>query len=326
VNTKVFVNKKEFFPESGGALHELTICYTTYGQLNAKKDNVIWIVHALTGNSDPTEWWSGLAGSGKLFDTDKYFVICANNPGSCYGSTGPASINLQTGKKFGKDFPHITIRDIVRAHELLRKHLGIEKIFLLTGGSLGGQICLEWAIAKPKIFSNVIPIATNARHSAWGIAFNETQRMALESGKNGINTARAIAMLSYRCYETYLRTQKDGNDRTDNFSASSYQRYQGLKLKKRFDKDSYYILSKAMDSHNVARNRGNIERELKRIKARVLVIGIKSDILFPVREQKLIADGVSGAELKIIDSVYGHDGFLVENRKIANAIRKFLNK
>lgn len=319
-----YKSKKDFLLESGRKLHGLEVCYTTYGKLNKKKDNVVWIVHALTGNSDPFQWWEGLAGKGRLFDHEKHFIVCANNLGSCYGTTGPESINPSTKRKYGKDFPAITVRDMVNANILLRKHLSIDKILIVAGGSLGGQVCLEWAISEPKVFKYVIPIATNAKHSAWGIAFNETQRMALEDGRNGIKTARAIALLSYRSYDIYKKTQSDIDGRTDGYSASSYQRYQGVKLKNRFSKQSYYVLSKAMDSHNVSRNRGNLSAALKQIKSRVLVIGIKSDILFPVKEQKLIAANIKEAEIRIINSVYGHDGFLIESKKITNVIKQFL--
>ncbi|MDD5361070.1 MAG: homoserine O-acetyltransferase [Ignavibacteria bacterium] len=319
----IFKYNKLFRLESGSVLPELRICYTAYGKMNSTKDNVVWIMHALTGNSDPVQWWEGLVGNGKLFDTEKYFIVCANNIGSCYGSTGPESINPETGNKYGKHFPFVTVRDIVSSNEILRKHLGINNIFLLTGGSLGGQICLEWSITKPELFSIVVPLAANSRHSAWGIAFNETQRMALAC-KNGIETARAVAMLSYRCYKIFENTQTNNDNRIDDFSASSYQRYQGLKLRKRFSKYSYYVLSKAMDSHNIGRGRGGIIKALNRIKAKVLIIGIKSDLLFPVSEQKFIADNIHGAKLKIIDSDYGHDGFLVEHSTIAKTISNFL--
>lgn len=318
--------KREFKTETGFIFPELEIAYTTYGKLNKKKDNVIWIIHALTGNSDPLRWWSGLAGKGKLFDTEKYFLVCSNNLGSCYGTTGPGSTNIKTGKKYGKNFPIITIRDIAEVQDILRRHLGIKKIFLLVGGSLGGQICLEWAIKKPKIFENIVPIATNARHSAWGIAFNETQRMALEGGRNGLETARAIAILSYRCYGIFSKAQTDNTEKINDFKSSSYQRYQGLKLKNRFDKNSYYIISKAIDSHNVGRKRGGEKRALGKIKAKTLVIGVKTDLLFPTIEQKYLSQNITNAKLKIIDSIYGHDGFLVESRKIGNAIKNFLKR
>jgi homoserine O-acetyltransferase/O-succinyltransferase len=325
MNDYVLKYNKEFKLESGRTLQGIKIHYTTYGKLNKAKNNVVWIFHALTGNADPLQWWSGFAGKGKLFDTKKYFIICSNNLGSCYGSTGPLSINCENGRKFEKNFPLITIRDIVKMQEILRKHLEIENIYISTGGSMGGQICLEWAIMKPDIFRHIIPIATNAKHSAWGIAFNETQRMALETRKNGIEIARAIAMLSYRCYDIYAKTQTDKKIKIDNFLASSYQRYQGLKLKKRFDKNSYYVLSKAMDSHNVGRGRGCVKKALKKIKAKTLLIGIKTDILFPLKEQKFIADCIPGARFAMIDSIYGHDGFLVENMQIEKIVKEFLN-
>ncbi len=319
-----FKYKREFILESGSVLPELEICYTALGKLNNKRDNVIWIIHALTGNSNPLQWWEGLVGKNKLYDPDKYFIVCTNNLGSCYGTTGPLSINPLTKKRYGKDFPDVTIRDMVKANILLRKHLRFKKIHIVTGGSLGGQICLEWAIKEPDVFNIVIPISANAKHSAWGIAFNETQRMAIDNTRNGIKTARAIALLSYRCYRAYEKTQTDNDFRIDGFSASSYQQYQGAKFETRFDKQSYFILSKAMDSHNVGRNRGNIGNALNTIKAKVLVIGIKSDILFPVQEQKFITSNIKNAKLQLIDSLYGHDGFLIEFEKIERIINKFI--
>lgn len=321
----IYKHEKDFKTESGFIIKNLEIKYTTFGSINEKGDNVVWILHALTGNSNPQLWWSGLVGSRKLFNPEKLFIICSNNFGSCYGTTGPSSLNPETGKKYGSKFPLITIRDMMKVQEILRLHLGIKKINILIGGSIGGQICLEWAVSKPDLFEYIIPISTNAKQSAWGIAFNETQRMALR-GREGLEVARAIAMLSYRCYEIYEKTQTDFSYKTDNFVASAYQRYQGLKLKKRFDINSYYCISKAMDSHNVGRKRGGIKNALKKIKAKTLVIGIKSDLLFPIREQNLIAENIENSKYKVIDSIYGHDGFLVEYDKISRVIKKFINK
>lgn len=326
MSDKTYKYNKLFQTESGYIFRNLEIKYTTYGKLNKEKNNVIWIVHALTGNSDPLQWWSGLVGKGKLFNPEKYFIVCSNNLGSCYGTTGPASINKDTGKKYGKNFPLITIRDMANVQDILRKQLKIRKIFLLIGGSIGGQICLEWAIIKTHLFEHIIPIATNARHSAWGIAFNETQRMALESRRNGLETARAIAMLSYRCYNIFEKTQTDNENRIEDFPASSYQRYQGKKLKNRFNSDSYYILSKAMDSHNIGRKRKGIEFALAKISAKTLIIGIKSDLLFPISEQKQLSRFINGSEIIIVNSIYGHDGFLVEYKKISKVIKNFINK
>lgn len=331
--------KHKFVLESGKSLPELQIAYHTYGKLNAKKDNVIWVCHALTANSDVFDWWQGLFGNNNLFNPEDHFIVCANIIGSHYGSTGPLSINPNTGNPYYHHFPEITIRDIVNSHELLRKHLEIEKINTLIGGSLGGQQALEWAILKNDLFENLILLATNAQHSPWGIAFNESQRLAIkadrswynfspDAGLKGLKAARSIALLSYRNYNTYTSTQKEDNDdKTENFKASSYQNYQGEKLVNRFNAYSYWHLSKAMDSHNVGRNRDGVEKALKQIKAKTLVIGISSDILFPTVEQKFLAKHIVNAKYTEIDSLYGHDGFLIETEKISNEIQKyFTNK
>ncbi len=328
--------KKPFPLEAGGVLPEIEIFYHTYGALSPSKDNVIWVCHALTGNSDASDWWSGLIGEGRLFDTSTYFIVCANNLGSCYGTTGPGSLNPATGAPYGLDFPEITIRDMVRAHQQLADHLGIDRIHAALGGSMGGQQVLEWAIMQPDRLDHAVLLASNAQHSPWGIAFNEAQRMAIladatlgsgspEAGRKGLEAARAIAMLSYRSYEAYRLSQSETDtDKMGDYRASSYQRYQGYKLWKRFDPLSYLALSKAMDSHHVGRRRGSVQSALSAVKARTLVVGIDSDLLFPVREQELIAQWVPGARLEVIPSDYGHDGFLVEFQTIAPVIRAFL--
>lgn len=322
--------------ENGGTLPELAVAYTAYGQLSPEKDNVVWIAHALTANADAAEWWPGLVGHGRLFDPDKYYIVCANMLGSSYGSTNPRSINPATSRPYGRDFPLITIRDMVRAHQLLRAHLGIERIRLAIGGSMGGQQVLEWAVMDPALFDNIAVLATNARHSPWGIAFNEAQRMAIEAdptlytdgpdaGKAGLEAARAVAMLSYRNYRTYQVSQEEDDvSKLAGFKASSYQRYQGVKLQKRFDVLSYLSLSRSMDSHNLGRGRESVGAALGQVRANALVIGIQSDVLFPVEEQALIARFIPRAKLELIDSIYGHDGFLIEDEAISRLIRPFL--
>ena len=331
----LFEYKENFKLESGEHLPGFNLSYTTYGTLNQRRDNIIWVCHALTANSDFTEWWPGLFGKGKLYDPDKYFVVCANMLGGCYGSTGPLSINPKTGLPFFHDFPDLTNRDIVDAFELLRQGLGIEKVHTIIGGSLGGQHVLEWVIQKPGIFNNMVVIASNAKHSPWGIAFNESQRQAIamdltwklnteKAGMNGMKVARSIALLSYRHYATYLATQEEEDDDVkDNFKASSYQVYQGDKLAKRFNAFSYWTLSKAMDSHNLGRGRGGIVKALQGIKVRSLFISIATDQLFPVNEQKFLADRVNDSTFEIIDSSYGHDGFLIEAKQLTGAVANF---
>lgn len=332
---KTFKYNQTYKLESGSELPGFILAYHTYGKLNEAKNNVIWITHALTANSDVADWWSGLIGSEKLFDPDKHFIVCANILGSHYGSTGPLSVNENTGSVFYHLFPEITIRDIVGSLDLLREHLGINEIHTLLGGSLGGQQAMEWAISKPLVIKNLVLIATNAFHSPWGIAFNEAQRMAIVSdrtffgqspdgGAKGLKAARAIALLSYRNYQTYAETQKeDTGANIGNYKASSYQQYQGEKLVNRFNAYSYVTLSKTMDSHNVGRGRKSVERALESIRCHTLVIGISSDVLFPVSEQKFLANHIPNAFYKEIESFYGHDGFLIETAKLTDAIRKF---
>ena len=332
----IFRSDKNFYLESGSLLPGFHLAYTTQGILNEKKDNVIWIFHALTANSVATEWWHGLIGEGKLFDPSHYFIVCANMPGSCYGSIGPLDVNPENNSPYYHDFPFFTIKDMVKAYQQLREFLGISKIHVGIGGSMGGQQLLEWAIEDPQLFEFIFPIATNAVHSSWGIAFNESQRMCIEgdaswqnktetAGIEGMKVARSIALISYRNYITYAATQSDeGIEKLENFKTSSYQRYQGEKLAKRFNAYSYYFLSKGMDSHNVGRNRGNAQIALHEIKAKTLVIGITTDILFPITEQQFIADNIPDAHFKAIHSNYGHDGFLLEFEQIEKIINDFL--
>lgn len=334
---RYFEYRDIFRLESGGYLPGFTLAYTIHGKLNAARNNVIWIIHALTANADPTEWWPGIVGPGCPIDTNRYFVICANCPGSHYGSTGPLSINPEVDEPYFHDFPFLTIRDIVKSYDLLRLHLGIDRIHMLTGASMGGQQALEWSILQNGIFDHLLLIATNARHSPWGIAFNESQRMAIESdqswdnrhpeaGLKGMKTARSVALLSYRTSSGYNRTQQDDDAATNAFRAASYQRYQGDKLANRFNAFSYYILTRAMDSHNIGRGRGGIDAALRLISANTTIIGIRSDLLFPPEEQEYLAKHIHDSFLEIIDSDLGHDGFLTESEKVGNIITGVLNQ
>ncbi|MCL4123769.1 UNVERIFIED_CONTAM: hypothetical protein GTU68_061524 [Idotea baltica] len=323
--------------EKGDFLSRPTIQYKTYGTLNHSKTNVIWVCHALTGNANVHDWWTGIFGEGKLLDPSKYFIVCANIIGSCYGSTNPLSINPYTNKPYFHAFPEITIRDISRSLIRLRQHLGIQEIQLLIGGSLGGQQAIEWAIIEPNKIKNLAIIASNAKHSAWGIAFNESQRMAIKADKTwgenthnaglkGLETARAIALLSYRNYNTYNETQTNISACLNTVPrAASYQQYQGGKLAQRFNAFSYWHLSKAMDTHNVGRNRGGCEKALKQITAKTITISISTDILFPPEESAFIAQHIPNAQSFEIDSLYGHDGFLLEHDKIQEIITNNLN-
>nr|WP_068892624.1 homoserine O-acetyltransferase [Pedobacter panaciterrae] len=336
--TATYTHTKLFKLENGKKLRKLEIAYQTYGKLNAKKDNVIWVCHALTANADVLDWWKGLFGNNDLFNPEEHFIICANVLGSNYGTTNPLSVNPVTGQPYYLAFPEFTIRDLVAAHHLLALHLGIQNIKVLIGGSLGGQQALEWAITDSKSIENLILVATNAVHSPWGIAFNESQRLAIstdrtfyaqqpDGGLKGLKAARSIALLSYRTYEAYSATQLESvNDKTGSFRAASYQNYQGEKLCKRFNAYSYWYLSKAMDSHNVGRSRKSIVDALALVKANTLVIGIENDVLFPLCEQEFLAKHIPGAALQSISSAYGHDGFLIETDILTNIVGTFLKE
>lgn len=322
-----YIYNEPFLLESGSVLSGIRIHYhCSQGSWAGRK--VVWICHALTANSNPLEWWPTMVGPGKFLDPGREYIICANVLGSCYGSTQPRS----------KDFPLITIRDMVKAHELLRLHLGIEHIDLLTGGSSGGFQALEWAIGNPSLAGALCLIACNARISPWATALNESQRMALladptfgpeeepMAGRRGLAAARSIALLSYRSYAGYCQTQSEHQD--DILIASkacSYQQYQGKKLADRFSPYSYYTLTFSLDSHNVGRNRGGTGKALSRIKTRTLCIGIDSDILFPLSEMETLARHIPGAVLEVISSDFGHDGFLLEHEQITSTLCKFLN-
>ena len=328
-----------FALEGGNSLPSITIAYSTYGTMNADKSNVVWVCHALTANSEAADWWGGLIGSAKVIDPDKHFIVCANILGSCYGSTGPLSINPVTQAPYYSSFPLVTIRDMVKAHIHLREHLEIEKIFLLMGGSMGGYQAMEWCIMENNRIGQLFLLATSATESAWGIAIHTAQRLAIEAdqswqsasaeaGANGLKAARAIGMLTYRNYNIMVAQQTDPeSEKVDHYKASSYIQYQGDKLVQRFNAMSYWLLSKSMDSHHIGRARGgNTGLILKEIIQKTLLIGINSDILCPIAEQQFLNRHLPNANLIVIDSNYGHDGFMVETIIISQHLANWMNK
>ena len=331
---KLIINEP-FLTETGSEIPQIEIAYNTWGRLNGNADNVIWICHALTANSDVESWWPGMVGEGLLFDPGKYFIVCANILGSCYGSTGPATVNPVTGKPWLRDFPLVTVRDAVRVHEKLRIHLGIKKVHTIIGSSIGGYQAIEYTLMFPQVIDRLVILASNSKQSPWAIAFSESQRLAMEAdqsflanepdgGKNGLKAARSIALISYRTCPAYNQTQKEEDDeKIISFRAASYQAYQGDKLVNRFNPYAYWTLVRLSDTHNTGRGRGGVVKALNSIKAKVLCIGISSDILFPVWEQKFIAENIPGALYEEFDSFYGHDGFLIETGTVTDIIRKF---
>ena len=325
--------------ESGEVLERVDIVYDTFGTLSPERDNVIWVCHALTANSDVADWWPHTVERGKFLDPERYFIVCANFLGSHYGTTSPLSINPQTGEKYYYDFPRITVRDMVHCHQRLAKHLGIERVKLLIGSSIGGFQCMEWAIMEPNFMENLALIATTTCTEPWAAAFNESQRMAIrldptwgecrdDAGIDGMAVARSIALISYRGGAAYNATQQEltaPEEASFERRAHSYQQYQGEKLRRRFNAMSYYRLSEAVDSHNIARGRGSIEEALQQIEARTLIVAISSDILFPPEAHDPLRRHIARNSYHLIESEFGHDGFLVEHEKLNRIIDNFIN-
>lgn len=336
--TQYFKSDTPFPLECGGSLPGVTVAYHTFGKMNADKSNVIWVMHGLTANSDVADWWPGTVEKGKFLDPEKYFVVCANVLGSCYGTTGPASINPATGTPWCGTFPKVTIRDMVEAHRLLARHLGIRKVHEMIGVSLGGFQAIEWMVADPEIAENVMFCATDASCSPWLAAFNQSMYMAiktdptwgddsLDAAKKGLATARSIALISYRGPFAYNMSQKDKDDKSDPFfhRVQTYQEYQGEKLCRRFDVYSYVRICESADSHDVGRGRGGRAKALGRIKCPTLVIGISSDILFPPASLADLAADIPGSRLEVMESDFAHDGFLIEHEKLNDIMQRWRN-
>ena len=323
--------------ELGGKIQNLTIAYDTYGTLAEGGSNAVWVCHALTANSDVADWWPHTVEKGAFLDPEKCFTVCANIIGSCYGSTGPLSVNPATGKPYYGDFPRLTIRDMARAHSLLADHLGLRRIHALVGSSVGGFQAVEWIAAEPRRFGRLVLIATDVKASPWSIAIDETQRMAIradatwgepraDAGAAGLAAARAIGLLSYRGGEGYNLTQQDPESDTlpDDHRACTYQRHQGDKLVKRFNAYSYMTILDASDTHDVGRGRGGVDAALRRICCPTMVVGLTTDIIFPPAEQREIARRIPGAVYREISSPLGHDGFLVEHGQLNAILNDFL--
>lgn len=347
--------------ESGRSLKAVTLCYEVFGRLSPAGDNAILVCHALTGDShvagryrpdDPKPgWWDDAVGPGKALDTDRYCVICANVIGGCQGSTGPSSANPDTGRPYGLDFPIITPRDMVRAQARLLDQLGVRRLVAVIGGSLGAMQALEWAATYPDRMRGVIPIGGAGRFHPQGIAFNEVQRQAILNDPDfrggqyygtpgpvrGLATARMLGMITYRSDES-MWTQFGREVRGEGsplergfevaFQVESYLHHQGRRLVERFDANSYLYLTRAMDLMDLGRGRGSYEAAHGLIRAKVLAVGIRSDLLFPPYLQQetvaLVREAGGQAEYLEMDSPWGHDAFLVDFHLIAEPVRRFL--
>ncbi len=370
---QLFTNSNPLLLESGESFKRVQAAYQTYGKLNSSGDNAILLCHALTGNAhaagfieeeeqdeqsspdllnlysklyrNKAGWWDALIGEDKLFDTTKYFVVCSNFLGSCYGTTGPVSKSPENGKTFQADFPLITVRDMVTVQKKLIDRLGIKKLKTVIGGSLGGMQVIEWALMYPDIVQTIIPIATAVQHSPWAISLNQASREAIKNDaqynkgfysaqpEEGLALARRIAMISYRSHESFQK--KFSRDRklehnelnTENiFQIENYLNHHGKKLTERFDANTYITITNAMDNHDVTRGRAVLKEVLASIGMPVLSIGISSDILYPPSEQKEFAALLPNAMYEEIKSMHGHDAFLIEFDQLKKIIGKFSSK
>lgn len=325
--------------EAGGSLEGLQVAFHTSSKDWDGQKKVVWICHALTANSDPEDWWPQLVGSGKLLDPEKHFIVCANILGSPYGTSGPSTTDPKTGRPYFFSFPKFTIRDIIKATVKVREHLGIGKIDLLIGSSIGGFQAVEWAVMEPTVISRLALLATDVRVSPWLGASVEAQRMALQAdgsfleaadlagGREGLKCARAQALISYRCFRGYKLTQSETDpDTLFAGRVASYERYQGEKLAKRFDAYSYWSLCNTLDSHNVGRGRGGVGAALSTIKARTRVAAVDTDGLFPPEEMSEWTSMIPGADFSVINSDFGHDGFLLETDQVGKVLRPFVEE
>lgn len=346
--------------QSGAELRHVTIAFETYGTLSPEKDNAILITHALTGDAhcashgpedEETGWWEPLVGPGRVFDTDEYFVICTNVIGGCQGSTGPSSIDPATGAPYGSRFPVITIGDIVRAQKQLIDYFGIPALRAVAGGSMGGMQALEWAIRFPERVRALIPIAAPTRSYAQAIGYNEVARRAITNDPawrggdyygtdgpvQGLATARMLGMITYQSDPSMHRkfgrdivTERQADPFTLGklFEVESYLEYQGVKLVERFDANTYLHLTRALDLFDAAMGFRSLADAVSRIVCPTLVVGVSSDLLYPVYQQKELVDTLHKVGKSVhyteIDTPHGHDGFLIDFPKMEPSLRHFL--
>ncbi len=323
--------------ELGGTLKGVRVAYRSWGQLDAAGENAVVVCHALTGSADVDRWWTRMFGPGQALDPEKDFVLCANILGSCYGTTGPTSIDPDSGRPYLGAFPAVTIRDMVRLQAELAKALGVRRIRMVIGGSLGGMQTLEWGLMYPDLVDAIVPIANSARHSAWAIGLSESQRQAIYADPRwreglydtadppaaGLAAARMMAMCTYRSLGSFEERFARRSQKADLFAIESYLRYQGSQLVDRFDTASYVTLTKAMDTHDVARGRGDYEEVLRGLKLPALVVSIDSDVLYPPSEQATIARHLPHARLVTLSSPHGHDAFLIEVEQLSAMVAEF---
>ena len=335
--TRSFALEGPFELESGERLPEVTVAYRTWGRPNAQKDNAVLVCHALTGSADVDRWWGALLGPGRALDPDRDFVVCSNVLGSCYGTTGPTSPRPGSASRWGGDFPAVTVRDIVRVQATLLDALGVRRLRLVVGGSLGGMQVLEWALLFPERVGAIAPIAVSARHSAWCIGLSEAQRQAIYADPRwrgghyppddgptaGLAVARQIAMCTYRSRASLEARFSRDEAANGGFAVESWLHHHGRALVDRFDANTYVTLTEAMDTHDVGRGRGGWREALARVRVPALVVSIDTDVLYPPVEQEQLAAALPAGRLATLVSPHGHDGFLIEGEATSALVARF---
>lgn len=332
-----FWDLAEPFPlELGGELPGVRVAYRTWGRLAPGGDNAVLVCHALTGSADADSWWGPLIGEGRALDPRQDFIVCSNVLGGCAGTTGPAS-EAPDGEPWGSRFPSVTIGDMVRLQAALLEALGVRHLRLVIGGSMGGMQVLEWAARYPERVEAIAPFAVGARHSPWCIGLHAAQRAAIEADPQfrggsykpqepparGLAVARMIAMASYRSWQSFqMRFGRDARP-TGQFQVDSYLQHQGRKLVARFDANSYLTLTGAMDAFDLGRGRGGYEAALRQVRQPALVVGIDTDVLYPLQEQEELARMLPAGELWLLRSPEGHDAFLVEAQQLGQRVLAF---
>lgn len=320
--------------ETGAQLENPTVAYSVYGTLNEDKSNVILVCHALTANSEVSDWWKGIFGKGRILDPSENYIICINNLGSPYGTISPKSIQAN-GERYGLDFPEFTIKDTANLHLLLLKYFGLQELKLLIGGSCGGNIAQEIAVKLGDGVKKMVLLCCSATETPWVISIHESQRIVLKGdpefsrksnnpAPEGLRGARAFALPFYRSHPSFiLRQSEDDPNKLGDFKASSYVRYQGQKFVDRYDAHCYFKQLNSLDTHNIRRGFANLEEALSNIKAKTLCIGFNTDILIPVIEQKTLAKYIPNATYTEIETLFGHDAFLIETDQIQAAFDKW---
>jgi len=323
--------------EDGTCLDDVVIAYRTWGDIANAGEHAVLVCHALTGSADVDAWWPNIIGTGKAFDPAHDFIVCANILGSCYGTTGPVTLKPGEQERYRADFPNISVRDMVNLQRVLLDELGVDRLEVVTGPSLGGMQALEWAAMYPERVDSVVPIGVGGQHSAWCIGVSEAQRTAIQADPNwnggyyseeaspeaGLAAARMMAVCTYRSWQSFDERFGRSKRSDELYEVQSYLRHQGRKINDRFDANTYVTLTHAMHTHDLGRGRGDYREVLANIHQSALVVSVSTDTLYPPHEQEALADMLPDAQHVLLESAHGHDGFLIETENLGQMIAHF---